>query len=210
MTKEVSAPPADWDPTAPRVLADQRTAYDELRSRCPVARDASGTWLLTGHEPVRRAALDDATFSNAVSRFRNVPNSMDGDEHRRFRAVIDRFFEPQRLAALVPSFRQVGEEAVAALPRNVTIDAVHDLRFDTIVRDQVVSYRPDANAAHNLVYGLGRHVCPGRGLATHEMREAVAALLRATTTVALASNEPCVRETPPVSGYARVPVILRS
>jgi cytochrome P450 len=400
MTKEVSAPPADWDPTAPDVLADQRTAYDELRSRCPVARDASGTWLLTGHEPVRRAALDDATFSNAVSRFRNVPNSMDGDEHRRFRAVIDRFFEPQRLAALVPSFRQVGEEAVAALPRDVAIDAVHDLgaivavraqsrwlgwpaalervllawihdsydaarssspartgdialRFDTIVRDQVVSrqqalqsgapvtdvtselmtsfvedpaapggrrllteaevvsvlrnwtagdlgtiaralgvvvhylatnpkvqaelrariadsdatgraidemlriddpfvanrrvttrdvevggrtvprgsrvalswiaanrdpsvfgdpdaYRPDANAAHNLVYGVGRHVCPGRGLATHEMREAVAALLRATTTVALADNEPCIRETPPVSGYARVPVILRS
>lgn len=398
MKRDVAAPTVDWDPNAPHVLADQRSAYDDLRSRCPVARDASGTWLLTRHEDVRQAALDDVTFSNAVSRFRNVPNSMDGDEHRRFRTVVDRFFEPRRLAALIPLFRRVTEEVVAALPRGVPIDAVHELgamvavraqsrwlgwpaalessllcwikdnygasrsgshtqttdialRFDAIVREQVVSrqhaartgsttrdvtaelmtsyvedpavpggkrplteaetvsvlrnwtagdlgtiaralgvivhylavnpdvqidvrgrvddagaldsaideilriddpfvanrrvttrdveidgrivplgsrvvlnwaaanrdprvfgdpdaYQPTANAPHNLVYGIGRHVCPGRALATHEMREALAALLRATTSVTLAKNERCVRETPPLGGYARVAVVL--
>ena len=57
-------------------------------------------------------------------RFKSVPNSMDGDEHRRFRSVVDRFLSSSRVAAFVPSFRQLSEEVVAALSRGVTVDAV--------------------------------------------------------------------------------------
>jgi len=49
---------------------------------------------------------------------------MDGDEHRRFRSVVDRFLSSSRVAAFVPSFRQLSEEVVAALSRGVTVDAV--------------------------------------------------------------------------------------
>lgn len=388
----------DWDPTAPEVAADSRAAYDALRRRCPVARDAKGAWWLSSHEEVRRAALDDASFSSAASRFRNVPNSMDGDEHRRFREVVDPFLAADRVAALVPMLREVADTAVAELPRGVAIDAVHDWgaivavraqsrwlgwpaaleptlltwvkdhqkatrhgalastraiaeRFDAIVRGQVVArqsavkrggaladvtaelmtatvedpaavggrrllteaetvsvlrnwtagdlgslalalgvivhylaarpelqaelrrgvgdaraldraideilriddpfvlnrrvtahelelggrrlpqgtrvvlnwtaanrdpavfgdpdaFRPGENAEQNLVYGIGPHACPGRALATHELREALTAMLRATTAIRLAPGDQAVRETPPLGGYARVPVIL--
>jgi cytochrome P450 len=388
----------DWDPQAPEVRADQRSAYDSLRRRCPVARDAAGTWMLLRHDDVRRAALDDTTFSSAASRFQSAPNSMDGDLHRRFRKVVDGFLEPKRVAALVPTFRGIAEEVVAALPHGVTIDATEDLgllvavraqsrwlgwtteieqalctwvrdnhvatrsgelartqviasRFDDIVRQQLVNrrtavlggspdldvtaelmqtkvedpaapggerlltevetisvlrnwtsgdlgsvaraigvvihyvaahadvqaelrnalqdtlaldlaideilrmddpfvfnrrvttreariggrtvpegarvllnwtaanrdpavfgapdaYRPVENAPHNLVYGIGRHACPGRALATHELREALTAALRATRSIRPSSNQQATRETLPLGGYARVPVIL--
>jgi len=398
MTKtDDDASVADWDPRGPEVHADQRAAYDALRSRCPVAQDRAGTWVLLCHEDVRRAALDAATFSSAASRFKSVPNSMDGDEHRRFRDVVDRFLSPGRVAALIPMFREVADQVVALLPRGVTIDAVEDIglpvavraqsrwlgwpaalertlrtwvhdnheatrsgtlactreiaaRFDEIVREQIAErrgaaagshdsdvtaelaralvedpavpggrrvlteaetvsilrnwtagdlgsvaralgvivhhvatdvdlqaqvrsgaqdggaldraidemlriddpfvmnrriatrdieirgrtvpqgarvllnwtaanrdpavfgqpdlYRPEENAEHNLVYGRGPHSCPGRALATHELREALTALLRATDAVRLSADEPAVREIPPLGGYARVPVIL--
>lgn len=399
MSSEGAGTDADWDATAPAVVADPRTAYDRQRGRCPVARDATGAWNLLRHEDVRRAALDDVTFSSAVSRFRSVPNSMDGDEHRRFRAVVDRFLAPDRVAALVPMFRQVATEVVGALPRAEVVDVVHDLgaviavraqsrwlgwppeleqtlltwvrdnqeasrsgqlertrnvaaRFDEIVRGEVIkrrataaassaatdvtselmtatvedpttpagqrllteaetvsvlrnwtagdlgsialalgvivhclarhsgrqadlrrsihdagaldlaidemlrlddpfvlnrrittrvveiggrpvpegarvllnwtaanrdpavfrdpdAYRPQENRDDNLVYGVGRHACPGRAFATQELREAVVALLSATNSVTLADEDHAVREAPPLGGFARVPVVLR-
>lgn len=388
----------DWDPQAPEIRADHRAAYDSLRRRCPVARDAAGTWMLLRHDDVCRAALDDTTFSSSASRFQSAPNSMDGDLHRRFRRVVDGFLEPKRIAALVPAFRGIAEEVVGALPHGVAIDAVEDLgllvavraqsrwlgwptaieqtlctwvhdnheatrsgelartqaiaaRFDDIVRQQLASrrtaaiggapdldvtaelmqtkvedpaapggerlltegetisvlrnwtagdlgsvaraigvvihyvaahadvqaelrsalqephsldlaideilrmddpfvfnrrvttreahvggrtvpqgarvllnwtaanrdpavfgapdaYRPLPNAEHNLVYGIGRHACPGRALATHELREALTAALRATRSIRLSSDQPATRETLPLGGYARAPVIL--
>lgn len=398
MKRDVAGTPVDGDAPAPEGVADARAAYDELRERCPVARDAEGTCYILRHEGVRRAALDDATFSSAVSRFRSVPNSMDGDEHRRFRALVDQFLGAERVAALVPMLRDVSEAVVAALPRGVAIDAVHEWgaivavraqsrwlgwpaaleqtlltwvkdnqeatragalastraiaqRFDAIVRGQVIerqsaaqrgeargdvtaelmlaavedpeapggrraltqaetvsvlrnwtagdlgslalalgvivhylathpelqaelrrrvrdtsaldraideilriddpfvqnrrvtareveigghtlprgasvvlswtaanrdpavfgdpdAYRPDENASENLVYGVGRHACPGRALATHELREALAALLRATHAITLSPGDHAVREALPLGGYARVPIVL--
>lgn len=398
MSSDDAASAGDWNPTAPEVRADQRAAYDALRRRCPVARDATGTWVLLRHEDVRGAALDAVTFSSAASRFKSVPNSMDGDEHRRFRAVVDRFFDPSRIAKLIPMFRAVAEEVIAAMPRGVPVDAVADIglpvavraqsrwlgwptaleqrlrtwvhenheatrsgeqartrlvaeRFDEIVRAQIArcrsaandsaagldvttelmqaivedpaaagggrllteaetisilrnwtagdlgsvarafgvivhyvathgdvqaklrdgienaqaldraideilrmddpfvfnrrvttrpvqidgrtvpqgarvllnwtaanrdpaifglpdSYQPEENAQHNLVYGIGPHACPGRALATHELREALRALLRASSALLLSPADLSVREAPPLGGYARVAVIL--
>lgn len=70
------------------------------------------------------------------------------------------------------------------------------------------AYRPQPNAPHNVVYGTGIHVCPGRPLATMELVAATGALLVATTRLELAADDPPVRETYPVGGWARVPVRL--
>lgn len=48
-----------------------------------------------------------------------------------------------------------------------------------------------------LVYGIGRHACPGRTLATLELRVALQALLAGTTWIAAADEEP-LREIYPV------------
>ncbi len=71
------------------------------------------------------------------------------------------------------------------------------------------TYRPDAHAPNNIVYGTGIHACPGRPLATLELVEAVRALLRLTSRVDLAAGVPAARETYPVGGWQQVPVVLR-
>lgn len=67
------------------------------------------------------------------------------------------------------------------------------------------AFDPEANAAHNLVWGTGPHVCPGRPLATLELRVLVRHLLGAGT-VALDPAAPAEREAAPVAGYRTVPV----
>jgi cytochrome P450 len=68
-------------------------------------------------------------------------------------------------------------------------------------------FRPEANAAANLVFGVGPHVCPGRALTLMELRVAVVELLAATEELRPAP-EPPIRERPPVGGWSHVPVVL--
>ncbi len=379
----------DWNPASPDVIADQRAAYDEIRERCPVARDASGAWTLFRHADVVRAAMDPDTFSSQVSSHLNVPNGMDGEQHVRFRTLVDRHLSPDRIARFEPRFRQIASDLVRGLPRGRTVEAGHELgaryavrvqsawlgwpaeledalvgwiednreatrskllerttaateRFDGMIgtlienrraaeddapddvttelmRDtidgrpladrEIVSilrnwtagdlgsiaaclgvvvyylatevesqnhlrsvsdaseldeaideilriddpflsnrrvtttdveiggraiakgqkivlnwtaanrdprvvddpdaFRPEDNAAQNLVYGIGPHVCPGRGLATLELRVAVEELLAAGPGIALDPDSKPVREVAPVGGFRTVPILLR-
>ncbi len=64
-------------------------------------------------------------------------------------------------------------------------------------------FAPDAHAADNLVYGTGPHACPGRTLATRELRVLVRALLAAGRVRPAAEAE---REQPPIAGYRTVPI----
>jgi cytochrome P450 len=71
------------------------------------------------------------------------------------------------------------------------------------------AFDPEANAPHNLVYGIGRHACPGRGLATMELRLLTRALLARTTAITPDPDRARERTPPPSGGYARVPLVLR-
>ena len=62
---------------------DLRAYTDELRPDYPVVRNDRGEWVLLRHDLVRRAALDDISFSSAVSRFLQVPNGLDGSSTPR-------------------------------------------------------------------------------------------------------------------------------
>lgn len=79
---------------------------------------------------------------------------------------------------------------------------------DEAVFEDPDAYRPEENAAHNIVYGTGVHICPGRPLASMELVLATEALLAATSRIDLDPADPPVRETYPVGGWARVPVLL--
>ena len=70
-------------------------------------------------------------------------------------------------------------------------------------------YNPAENAPHNLVFGIGPHACPGKGLTLMELRVMLEELLARTSWIEPAPGRPAVRETPPVGGWARVPVVLR-
>ena len=69
------------------------------------------------------------------------------------------------------------------------------------------AFDPHGHAAANLVYGIGPHVCPGRPLATVELKVLVRALLDAGQ-LRLAPDRLPEREQPPVGGFASVPVVL--
>ncbi len=88
------------------------------------------------HEDVVAAANDPATYSSATSAYRAVPNSLDPPEHARFRAVIDRFFEPGRIRSLEPRIRTIARAVVDGLPRGVGVDAVTDIGYPFAVRAQ--------------------------------------------------------------------------
>jgi cytochrome P450 len=70
------------------------------------------------------------------------------------------------------------------------------------------AFDPVGHAADNLVYGIGKHACPGRLLATLELRILLQALLAGTTAFTLDPDRPAEREVAPVGGWARVPVLL--
>jgi cytochrome P450 len=87
------------------------------------------------------------------------------------------------------------------------------LHWTSANRDEAVFGHPDildpsGNAGRNLVYGIGKHACPGRLLATLEMRIAVRELLAATASIALDPQRRSKRAVSPVGGWAKVPVVL--
>ncbi len=76
---------------------------------------------------------------------------------------------------------------------------------DPAAFDDPAAYDPEGHADRNLVYGTGPHVCPGRPLATLELRVLVRRLLRAGTVVHDDARR-AERETAPVAGFRTVPV----
>lgn len=110
------------------------TADSARAAGCPAHAAADGTITVCGHAEVVRVATDPTLFSSAVSRYLQVPNGLDGEEHARFRALVDRYFTPEAMAELAPACRAVARDAVAALPRDRPVDAVRDLGLPYAIR----------------------------------------------------------------------------
>lgn len=112
----MSAP--HFDPTG----LEPRSATDEQREAGPVARTPEGIWVVLGHDEAEDVADDDVSFSSAVSRFLQVPNGLDGDEHAAFRAATDHFFAADEMAAFEPTLRRIAKDLVWELTVDVGAD----------------------------------------------------------------------------------------
>lgn len=365
---------------------DLRAYTDELRPKHPVVRNIKGEWVLLRHADVLAAATDNECFSSQVSRYLQVPNGLDGEEHTRYRKIIEQYLSREAVEPFIPVFKRVASQLAAELPKGKVLDAVSDIgavfavraqcawlgwpkkleprlltwmgenhgatrsgdhawmanvaeQFDEIIRSVVqprraagekapddlttqlcretvngklltepelvsilrnwtggdlgsialcvgvlithiaqhpeladqlrtapdaeaeaiideilridnpfVSNRrvttcpvhiggrdipagakvklnwtsanrdeaifgnnqfdPEGNAAANIVYGAGKHICPGRLLATWELRIALQTLLASVQSIELVPGQPPEREVAPVGGYHRVPVVL--
>ena len=86
------------------------------------------------------------------------------------------------------------------------------LNWTSANRDEAVfgdnDFDPQKHAAANVVYGIGKHVCPGHLLATWQLRIATQALLTHFKDIQLAAGFSLQREQPPLGGYSHVPVVL--
>jgi cytochrome P450 len=176
-------PEHDWDPRGRRVRRDALAAYDDLRSRCPVALGTDGTWTLLSHEDVRSAALDPDTFSNAVSRHLQVPNGLDGQSHAELRAVVDRSFTAERMASLEPVVTAVAADLVSGLAVPGTVDAVElGSRFAVRAQSAWLGWPPDLE--HELLRWVADHRAASHaadGAALAEVAERFAATVRSLT-----------------------------
>ena len=78
-------------------------------------------------------------------------------------------------------------------------------------RDEAVfgdpdAYDPEGNAARNLLYGAGIHVCPGAPLARAELAIAIEALLARAPRIEAAPGKPPVRAVYPGAGFSSLPI----
>lgn len=105
--------------------------------------------------------------------------------------------------------RAVQDTDIAGCPVHAGQGVVLDWRaanLDPEAFGNPESFDPIGHAAANLVYGIGPHACPGRGLATRELRVLVRALADAgeLTVVGIAEREPA-----PLAGYRTMPTRIR-
>lgn len=117
--------------------------------------------------------------------------------------IDDPFVSNRRVAARETT---IGGEPIAAGTRVI-------LNWTAANRDPDAFVDPDAfnpaeHSSANLVFGVGPHVCPGRALTLMELRVIVWELLSQTTHIAISTERGPVRELPPVSGWAKVPIML--
>jgi len=153
--------------------ADRRPDLDRMRGRCPVARDEDG-WTLLRHADVTRAALDPGTFSSRASRHLNVPNGMDGAEHARYRALVERYLAPAEAARLEPRLRVIARDLVGALDREGPVEAVGEIGARFAVRAQSAWLGWPAELEGTLIEWMGdnhaaaRSGDPGRTAAVAE------------------------------------------
>jgi cytochrome P450 len=131
----MSKPIPAWEPLSPEVLADQLGTYDRMRAACALAESPRGVTLFR-HADVVAAARDPRTFSSAASARRAVPNTIDPPEHAAWRALVDAFFAPARVAALEPRVCAIADAIVGALPRGTVVDAVAEIGTPFAVRAQ--------------------------------------------------------------------------
>lgn len=118
-----------------RIQEDQRAAYDEMRARGAVVR-IDGSWVVLRHAEVVAAATDPDAFSSRVTERRAIPNSLDGDEHAAYRAIVDEFLTVERVAVLEPACRAHAAGIVDGLPRDRTVKTVAGIGVPYAVRSQ--------------------------------------------------------------------------
>ncbi|MDO5618116.1 cytochrome P450 [Kocuria sp.] len=112
------------------------TTASQHQSLPAATQDRHGTVTVHGHAAAVAVAQDPQTFSNAVSRHLQIPNGLDGAEHRRYRALIDRYFTPEAMADFAPACQAVAQRIAGQLPLGTVFDAVEDLGMRFAVEAQ--------------------------------------------------------------------------
>ena len=140
--------------TEPRTYGDTL-----LREGAKVAKDGDEV-VVAGHDLAREVAEDAQRYSSAVSRFMQLPNGLDGEEHAKVRAMIERYLDAPAVEHLEPAFRELAREIVRDAAAKDSVDAVGDIGAQYAVRamtawlgwpedinDELVAWVADNNAA---------------------------------------------------------------
>ncbi|MDO5677918.1 MAG: cytochrome P450 [Propionibacteriaceae bacterium] len=89
---------------------------------------ADPTYLrVTTHADALAVVTDAETFSSKVSRFLQVPNGLDGEEHAAFRRALDPFFSEERMAGLEGAVRAVARRVVSDIEPGSTVEVIREV-----------------------------------------------------------------------------------
>lgn len=116
--------------------------------------------VVAGHDLAREVAENPEHYSSAVSRFMQLPNGLDGEQHAKVRAMIERYLDAPAVEGLEPVLREIAREIINDALAHGTADAVGDLGTQYAVRamtawlgwpsavnDELVVWVADNNAA---------------------------------------------------------------
>ncbi|HAU3761196.1 TPA: cytochrome P450 [Legionella pneumophila] len=107
----------DWDPRDESVLQNQRSAYDKMREKCPVAHSDFMGWSLFRHQDITTVLSEPGTFSNQ-SQFLAIPNGMDPPIHEQYRKALAPNFSKKQMASLEPQARKIARDFIDSIPFN--------------------------------------------------------------------------------------------
>ncbi|MFJ7065710.1 cytochrome P450 [Streptomyces sp. NPDC101115] len=129
-------------------VRDPHPWLDRLRSEAPVHRDdATGLWLVSRYEDIRRVLLDPDAFrpdnaqhavtplgvpvlrllARAGFRLRPALANNASESHAGLRRVVMRFFNAQRVAAAVPVIERIADELLDAVRAELDATGGSDL-----------------------------------------------------------------------------------
>jgi cytochrome P450 len=120
---------------APWLQEDPITTFDEMREVGPILRSEGhgGFWILTRHEDVEWAARTPEIFSSeeplipyhsALGEERQIPLSLDGEEHRLWRQTLSGTFSPGTINHFTPEIRSVAAELVGRIAQGESCDFI--------------------------------------------------------------------------------------
>ncbi|WIY82075.1 cytochrome P450 [Propionimicrobium sp. PCR01-08-3] len=144
-----------------------------------------------------------ATHPEHIGAFRGLPDEQLDRAIDEILRIDDPFVSNRRVAAVDTEVDAMLIHAGERVIVNWT-----GANRDPAVFGDPDRFDPQHNAEHNLVYGTGVHVCPGRPLATLELRVAIRALLNGVSQIRLSDDIPAERAQPPIGGFTVVPVIV--
>lgn len=122
MTEALEVPKAGtFRLTDPEVAKDPGEYFEQLRSKCPVAKSDSfnGFWMLSRYDDVHDAALTPEVFSSGsgitipvIPQPPVVCIEQDDPEHRKFRKPLQGWFSVKRVQALEDQIRAIVTDGI--------------------------------------------------------------------------------------------------
>ncbi len=119
-------PSQDWAPLGNATLMNQRTFFDQMRERCPVAHSDTLGWSVFRHADVSAVLLDTDTFING-SKFPAIPNGLNPPEHNAWYRALAVFFEKGPMGRLEPRLRSLAGKLLESRKAGVPADFIQEL-----------------------------------------------------------------------------------
>ncbi len=126
----------EWDPRDEATLEDPLSTYDAMRRNHRLAWSDYQQWSVFHHADAMRLLTEPMVFSNVVSNRVSVPNGMDPPEHTRYRALIEPYFSPERVAQFRPDCQRIADDLVDGIVPGTPFDAVTELAEEYALRVQ--------------------------------------------------------------------------